>query len=80
LPKSENPTTNHDPARHDLDARIYLAWIPRNHRAVLQKLGGSLSEEEIRARLEFLRDARLMVEMEGHYPSVAVWRNRACES
>lgn len=62
--------------RNELDARIYLAWIPRKHRAVLQKLGDSLSEAEIRARLEFLRDARLMVEMDGHYLSLAVWRNR----
>ena len=26
-------------------------------------------------RLESFRDARLMVEMDGHYLSVAVWRN-----
>jgi hypothetical protein len=62
--------------RNDLDARIYLAWIPRKHRAVLQKLGDSLSEEEIRARLGFLLDARLIAEMDGHYLSVAAWRNR----
>jgi len=41
------------------------------------KLGDSLSEEDIRARLESHLDARLMVELDGHYLSVAVWRNRA---
>ena len=46
-------------------------------RSVARQPVYSFSEGDIRARLESFRDARLMVEMDGHYLSVAVWRNRA---
>ena len=61
-----------------LDARIYLVCdTAQTPRSVARQLGDSFSAEEIRARLESFRDARLMVEMDGHYLSLAVWRRRA---
>ena len=61
-----------------LDAKIYLGCdTAQTPRSVARQLGDSFSAEEIRARLDSFRDARLMVEMDGHYLSLAVWRNRA---
>ena len=61
-----------------LNARIYLDCdTAQTPRSVARQIGDSFSEEDIRARLESFRDARLMVEMDGHYLSLAVWRNRA---
>ena len=60
-----------------LDAKIYLGCdTAQTPRSVVRQIGDSFSEEDIRARLESFRDARLMVEMDGHYLSLAVWRNR----
>ena len=60
-----------------LDARIYLGCdSAQTPRSVARQLGGSFSEEEISARLGSLLDAQLMTEMDGHYLSLAVWRNR----
>jgi ribosomal peptide maturation radical SAM protein 1 len=60
-----------------LDAKIYLGCdTAQTPRSVARQLGDSFSEEDIPASLESLRDARLMVEMDGHYLSLAVWRNR----
>jgi ribosomal peptide maturation radical SAM protein 1 len=61
-----------------LDAKIYLGCdTAQTPRSVARQLGGSFSEEDIRARLESLLGAHLMTEMDGHYLSLAVWRNRA---
>jgi hypothetical protein len=61
-----------------LDARIYLSCdTAQTPRSIARTLGDCLSEEEIHARLEFLRDARLMAEIDGRHLSLAVWRNRA---
>ncbi len=63
-----------------LDAKIYLGCdSAQTVRSIAHKLSHSLSEEEIRVRLEILRGARLMAEMDGHYLSLAVWRNRAAQ-
>ena len=71
--RSQNPY-----GRNELDARIYLGCdTAQGPRSIARQRGDSFPEREIRARIEVLRDARLMVEMEGHYLSVAVWRNRA---
>jgi hypothetical protein len=60
-----------------LDAKIYLGCdTAQTPRSVARQFGDSFSEEDIRARLESFRDARLMVEMDGHYLSLTVWRNR----
>ena len=60
-----------------LDARIYLGCdTAQTPRSVARQIGDSFSAEEISARLESFRDTRLMVEMDGHYLSLAVWRNR----
>ncbi len=61
-----------------LDAKIYLGCdTAQTLRSVARLLDDSFSEEDIRGRLESFRDARLMVEMDGHYLSLAVWRRRA---
>jgi hypothetical protein len=61
-----------------LDAKIYLGCdTAQTPRSLARQLGDSFSEEDIRARLKSFRDALLMVEMDGHYLSLAVWRNRA---
>ena len=61
-----------------LDAKIYLGCdTAQTPRSVARLLDDSFSEEDIRGRLESFRDARLMVEMDGHYLSLAVWRRRA---
>ena len=63
-----------------LDAQIYLGCdTVQTPRSVERQLGYSFFEDEIRARLESFLDARLMVEMDGHYLSLAVWRNRAAQ-
>ncbi|MGB0002106.1 MAG: RiPP maturation radical SAM C-methyltransferase [Candidatus Acidiferrales bacterium] len=61
-----------------LDAKIYLGCdTAQTPRSIARLLDDSFSEEDIRGRLESFRDARLMVEMDGHYLSLAVWRRRA---
>ena len=47
-------------------------------RSVARQPGDSFSEGDIRARLESFRDARLMVEMDGHYLSLTVWAQPRC--
>jgi ribosomal peptide maturation radical SAM protein 1 len=61
-----------------LDAKIYLGCdTAQTSRSIARQLGDSFPEGEVRARLESLREAQLMAEMDGHYLSLAVWRNRA---
>jgi hypothetical protein len=61
-----------------LDARIYLGCdTAQTPRSIARQLGNSIAEEEIHASLDSFRDALLMAEMDGHYLSLAVWRNRA---
>jgi hypothetical protein len=61
-----------------VDAKIYLGCdMAQTPRSVARQLGDSITEDDIRPRLESFRDALLMVETDGHYLSLAVWRNRA---
>jgi hypothetical protein len=61
-----------------LDAAIYLGCdTAQALRSVARQIDDSFSEGDIRARMDSFRDARLMVEMDGHYLSLAVWRRRA---
>jgi ribosomal peptide maturation radical SAM protein 1 len=61
-----------------LDANIYLGCdTAQTPRSIARQLGDAILEGEVRARLEWYRDARLMIEADGRYLSLAVWRNRA---
>lgn len=61
-----------------LAAKAYLACdVIQTPASLARKLGQSLSEPEARALLEPFLAGRLMVEMDGHYLSLAVLRNRA---
>jgi ribosomal peptide maturation radical SAM protein 1 len=64
-----------------VDAKIYLGCnMAQTPRSVARQLGDSITEDDIRARLESFRDARLTAEMDGRYLSLAVWRNRAART
>jgi ribosomal peptide maturation radical SAM protein 1 len=61
-----------------LDANIYLGCdTAQTPRSIARQLGNAILEGEVRERLEWFRGARLMIEMDGRYLSLAVWRNRA---
>ena len=61
-----------------LDAQIYLECdTAQTAASVVRRLGGAISEIEVRSHLDSFREARLMAEMDGRYLSLAVWRNRA---
>jgi ribosomal peptide maturation radical SAM protein 1 len=60
-------------------AKIYLLCDAfQSAGGIARKLNSVVSEHEVRVHLESFLAARLMVEMEGHYLSLAVMRNRAC--
>jgi hypothetical protein len=63
------------------DAQLYVACDKTQTSAsVARTLGNSISESEVRTRLDCFRDAGLMAEMDGHYLSLAVLRNRAASA
>jgi ribosomal peptide maturation radical SAM protein 1 len=63
-----------------LKAKLYLACdTAQTPASVARKIGNSIPAAEINALLDSFRDARLMAEMDGHYLSLAVWRNRAAK-
>jgi ribosomal peptide maturation radical SAM protein 1 len=68
-------------AEHNLDglaAEVYLlADSARGFRGLCRELAGGGDEATVRATLEELRAAKLLVEMDGQYLSLAVWRDRA---
>jgi ribosomal peptide maturation radical SAM protein 1 len=60
-----------------LAARVYLLCdVAQTAANVAHKLSNVASEQEVCAHLKSLLVAKLMVEMEGHYQSLAVMRNR----
>jgi Tat protein secretion system quality control protein TatD with DNase activity len=59
-----------------LEARVYVACDTAQTAASLARMLDAL-EAEIRATLEGLVAAKLMAEMDEHYLSLAVMRNRA---
>ena len=63
-----------------LDAKLYLACdSAQTSASAARKLGDATNELEVCEMLRSLRDARLMVEMDGRYLSLAVLRNRATQ-
>ena len=63
-----------------LDAKLYLACdSAQTPASAARKLGDAGNELEVCEMLRSFRDARLMVEMDGRYLSLAVFRNRAAQ-
>ena len=63
-----------------LKAKLYLACdTAQTPASVARKIGNSIPASEVNALLDSFRDARLMAEMDGHYLSLAVWRNRVAK-
>jgi hypothetical protein len=61
-----------------LAAEIYLLCdTARTLPSLINDLGGRISDSHVRRILRSLRQAGLLVEDEGHYLSLAVWRDRA---
>jgi hypothetical protein len=61
-----------------LAADIYLLCdTARTIPGLLTEVGGHISESQVRGALKKLRQAKLMIEDDGLYLSLAVWRNRA---
>jgi hypothetical protein len=59
-------------------ARLYLERdTAQTPASAARKLGNIFSAAEAKFVMEGFRDARLMAEMDGHYLSLVVWRNRA---
>jgi ribosomal peptide maturation radical SAM protein 1 len=59
-------------------AEIYLLCdTAKTVPGLLKELGGHISESRVRDVLRTLQKARLLVENDGQYLSLAVWRNRA---
>jgi ribosomal peptide maturation radical SAM protein 1 len=64
-----------------LDAKLYLECDKSQTPAsIARKFGSSISERELRTRLDCFLDARLMAEMDGRYLSLAVLRNRTASA
>ena len=63
-----------------LDAKLYLACdSAQTSASAARKLGDATNELEVCEMLRSFRDARLMIEMDGRYLSLAVLRNRATQ-
>lgn len=60
-----------------LDAQIYLGCDSVQTAGSLARQLAGVAETQIQRSLESFRDARLIVEMDGRYLSLAVWRSRA---
>lgn len=62
-------------------AKIYLVCdAAQSVGSICRKLGSSVAESEIRVHLDQLMAAKLMVELEEHYLSLAIVRNRLSSS
>ena len=61
-----------------LAAEIYLLCdTAKTVPSLLKDLGSHISDSRVRGVLRTLQKARLLVEDDGHYLSLAIWRNRA---
>ena len=59
-------------------AKLYLECdTAQTPASAARKLGNIISAAEVKVLMEGYCDAWLMAEMDGHYLSLAVWRNRA---
>jgi hypothetical protein len=61
-------------------AKLYLACdTSQTPTSAARKLGNIVSAAEAKVLMDSYRDARLTAEMDGHYLSLAVWRNRGVQ-